>query len=49
MAEWIEIFTASSQAADFVSPLAMAEWIEMSVSRSRKVQILVSASDGGVD
>ena len=33
----------------WLSPLAMAEWIEIHLNKHQPQPVLVSASDGGVD
>ena len=49
MAEWIEMFKVYHAPTAFLSPLAMAEWIEIIRVRKHVSTAGVSASDGGVD
>ena len=49
MAEWIEIRINLHVNVDIMSPLAMAEWIEIKNSAVFPKATQVSASDGGVD
>ena len=49
MAEWIEIINLSVTVLGILSPLAMAEWIEIALTIPCTIVSAVSASDGGVD
>ena len=49
MAEWIEILVRQPKYFYILSPLAMAEWIEIVLKASVNTKEWVSASDGGVD
>ena len=49
MAEWIEIAKSRAKSGQRLSPLAMAEWIEIRPRRYYLTSFTVSASDGGVD
>ena len=50
MAEWIEIiFVLWLRISVPLSPLAMAEWIEIQLGSMAREGTFVSASDGGVD
>ena len=49
MAEWIEIVLFACENVKEASPLAMAEWIEISGIPHIDAATIVSASDGGVD